>query len=95
MHIGSVVLAVWLVIGGIAAGQRGDFGGPSAVAGQVRSRNHPRRSSQLHGRAPEYQLHRAASQQLASAAKPGIFLRLHCVSSTTCKRDLRLSSRTG
>jgi hypothetical protein len=28
MHIGSVLLAVWLVIGGIAAGQRGDFSGP-------------------------------------------------------------------
>ena len=38
MHIGSVLLAIWLVIGGIAAGQRGDYKGPSAVAGQVRSR---------------------------------------------------------
>ena len=28
MHIGSVLLLVWLVIGGIAAGQRGDFNGP-------------------------------------------------------------------
>ena len=27
MHIGSVILAIWLVIGGIAAGQRGDFKG--------------------------------------------------------------------
>jgi len=27
MHIGSVLLVVWLVIGGIAAGQRGDFKG--------------------------------------------------------------------
>jgi hypothetical protein len=27
MHIGSVILAIWLVIGGIAAGQRGDFNG--------------------------------------------------------------------
>lgn len=27
MHIGSVLLIVWLVIGGIAAGQRGDFNG--------------------------------------------------------------------
>jgi hypothetical protein len=25
MHIGSVLLIVWLVIGGIAAGQRGDY----------------------------------------------------------------------
>jgi hypothetical protein len=25
MHIGSVLLVVWLVIGGIAAGQRGDY----------------------------------------------------------------------
>jgi hypothetical protein len=28
MHIGSVILAIWLVIGGIAAGQRGDYRGP-------------------------------------------------------------------
>ena len=28
MHIGSVLLAIWLVIGGIAAGQRGDYKGP-------------------------------------------------------------------
>ena len=27
MHIGSVLLAIWLVIGGLAAGQRGDFKG--------------------------------------------------------------------
>jgi hypothetical protein len=28
MHIGSVILVIWLVIGGFAAGQRGDFNGP-------------------------------------------------------------------
>jgi hypothetical protein len=28
MHIGSVILVVWLVIGGVAAGQRGDYKGP-------------------------------------------------------------------
>jgi hypothetical protein len=27
MHIGSVLLTLWLVIGGIAAGQRGDYTG--------------------------------------------------------------------
>jgi hypothetical protein len=27
MHIGSVLLTIWLVIGGIAAGQRGDYKG--------------------------------------------------------------------
>jgi len=27
MHIGSVLLVIWLVIGGIAAGQRGDYKG--------------------------------------------------------------------
>ena len=27
MHIGSVLLLIWLVIGGVAAGQRGDFHG--------------------------------------------------------------------
>jgi hypothetical protein len=28
MHIGSVLLAIWLVIGGIAAGQRSDYKSP-------------------------------------------------------------------
>jgi hypothetical protein len=27
MHIGSVLLIVWLIIGGIAAGHRGDYNG--------------------------------------------------------------------
>ena len=30
MHIGSLFLAVWLVIGGFAAAQRGDYQGPLA-----------------------------------------------------------------
>jgi hypothetical protein len=28
VHIGSVLLVIWLVIGGIAAGQRGDYKDP-------------------------------------------------------------------
>ncbi len=28
MRIGSVILAIWLVIGGLAAGQRDDYKGP-------------------------------------------------------------------
>jgi hypothetical protein len=28
MHLGSLILAIWLVIGGIAAGQHGDYRGP-------------------------------------------------------------------
>jgi hypothetical protein len=28
MHIGSLLLVIWLVIGGIAAGQRGDYKRP-------------------------------------------------------------------
>jgi hypothetical protein len=28
MHLGSALLIIWLVIGGIAAGQRGDYKGP-------------------------------------------------------------------
>jgi hypothetical protein len=28
MHIGSVLLAIWLIIGAIAAGQRGYYDGP-------------------------------------------------------------------
>jgi hypothetical protein len=30
MHLGSLVLVIWLVIGGLAAGQRGDFSGSVA-----------------------------------------------------------------
>jgi hypothetical protein len=30
MHLGSLVLVIWLVIGGVAAGQRGDFHGSVA-----------------------------------------------------------------
>jgi hypothetical protein len=32
MHIGSVLLLIWLVIGGIAAGQRGDYSGPMSCS---------------------------------------------------------------
>jgi hypothetical protein len=28
MHIGSAILIIWLIIGGFAAGQRGDYAGP-------------------------------------------------------------------
>ncbi len=28
MHIGSVLLVIWLIIGGAAAGQRGEYNGP-------------------------------------------------------------------
>jgi hypothetical protein len=28
VHIGSAILLIWLIIGGIAAGQRGDYSGP-------------------------------------------------------------------
>lgn len=33
MHIGSVILVIWLVIGGLAAGQRGDYTGPVDCGG--------------------------------------------------------------
>ena len=33
MHIGSVILIIWLVIGGFAAGQRGDYKGPVNCSG--------------------------------------------------------------
>jgi hypothetical protein len=35
MHVGSVLLVIWLVIGAIAAGQRGYYSGPvsSCTAG--------------------------------------------------------------
>jgi hypothetical protein len=29
MHIGSAILVIWLVIGGWAAAQRGDYNGPA------------------------------------------------------------------
>jgi len=33
MHIGSVILAAWLAIGGVAAGQHGDFRGSIGCSG--------------------------------------------------------------
>jgi hypothetical protein len=33
MHFGSVLLVIWLVIGGIAASQRGDFKGTIGCSG--------------------------------------------------------------
>jgi hypothetical protein len=33
MRIGSVLLTVWLAIGGVAAGQRGDYRGPIGCSG--------------------------------------------------------------
>ena len=33
MHIGSAILILWLVIGGFAAGQRGDYTGPFNCSG--------------------------------------------------------------
>ena len=35
MHIGSVIVVIWLVIGGIAASQRGDYKGPVDCSGQL------------------------------------------------------------
>jgi hypothetical protein len=29
MHIGSAILVIWLIIGGFAAAQRGDYKGPA------------------------------------------------------------------
>jgi len=33
MHIGSALLVIWLVIGAIAAGQRGDYQGAAGCSG--------------------------------------------------------------
>jgi hypothetical protein len=33
MHLGSALLIIWLVIGGFAAGQRGDFRGSIGCSG--------------------------------------------------------------
>ena len=35
MHIGSVLLLIWLVVGGVAAGQRGDYHGDIHSCSQV------------------------------------------------------------
>jgi hypothetical protein len=32
MHIGSAILVIWLIIGGFAAAQRGDYGGPASCS---------------------------------------------------------------
>ena len=73
MHIGSLLLVVWLVIGGIAAGQRGDFKGSigcssaSTIAVTIAGR-----PAELHRREPAYQLHHAAPQQLTGRRGPAI-----------------------
>src|ERR1700757_3866326 len=67
MHIGSVLVAIWLVIGGIAAGQRGDFKGSigcssaSTIAGKIFGG-----PLNYTGGEPGYQLHGAAPEQLAT-----------------------------
>jgi hypothetical protein len=33
VHLGSVIVIIWLVIGGFAAGQRGDYQGPVNCSG--------------------------------------------------------------
>jgi hypothetical protein len=33
VHIGSVIVIIWLIIGGFAAGQRGDYHGPVNCSG--------------------------------------------------------------
>ena len=35
MHIGSVIVIIWLVIGGIAAGQRDPTGAPHQASGMT------------------------------------------------------------
>ena len=35
MHIVSVLLVLWLIIGAIAAGQRGDYGGSASSCGKA------------------------------------------------------------
>jgi hypothetical protein len=35
MHIGSLLLVAWLIIGGVAAGQRGDFQGNLATCSRA------------------------------------------------------------
>jgi hypothetical protein len=35
MHIGSALLVIWLIIGAIAAGQRGDYGGSVSNCSQA------------------------------------------------------------
>ena len=60
MRIGSVLLVIWLFIGGIAAAQRGDYQGARQLQhGEYHRDNHYCRSLQLRGRESGCQLHRA------------------------------------
>ncbi len=73
IHIVSVLLVIWLIIGAVAAGQRGYY---SRACRQLHQGRHdrggdPRRSPQLHGREPEGQLHRAAAQQVTGGGTSG------------------------
>lgn len=72
MHIGSVILVIWLVIGGFAAGQRGDYKGPvncsraatAAITILVGPFNYT-------GLNPRINCTGAVSQKLAIARNPG------------------------
>ena len=74
MHIGSALLIIWLIIGAIAAGQRGYYNGTignCTKAGTI-AVTIAARPAQLRRRQPENQLHRdrAAAQSLAAACSP-------------------------
>ena len=73
MHIGSVLLVIWLVIGAIAAGQRGYYSGPvsSCTAGGTIAVTILAGPAQLPGRQPEGQLHTPAAQQVAGRRAAG------------------------
>ena len=67
MHLGSALLIVWLIIGGFAAGQRGDYHGLGKLhQGRHGRGDDPAGRPTTWGREPARPLHLAAAQHLVS-----------------------------
>ena len=67
MHIGSVLLIIWLAIGGVAAGQRGDYNGSIGNCSRASTIAVMAIAGPLNyvGVNPKRQVRYAAAQQLA------------------------------
>lgn len=68
MHIGSALLVIWLIIGGVAAGQRGDYNGHIRSCSRAGTIAVTILAGPLnYAREPAYQLHDATAQKLTWA----------------------------
>jgi hypothetical protein len=92
MHLGSALLIVWLIIGGFAAGQRGDYHGTLGNCTKASTAAVTILAGPLnYVGVTAHQLHHAAAQHLAIAA-PGIRLTFPgCPFGASPRRQIRNS----